>query len=41
MNALNIIRKQAQRKQALQQAQNIRAKTLCYRGNCYVKTLNI
>ena len=38
MNALALIRKQIARKEALQQAQKTNATTLCYRGNCYVKT---
>jgi hypothetical protein len=37
MNALELIRKQLTRKEALKEAQKTNAQTLCYRGQCYVK----
>ena len=37
MNALNIIRRQVKRQDAIKQAQKANATTLCYRGICYVK----
>ena len=37
MNALELIRRQLKREQALKAAQKSNATTLCYRGNCYVK----
>ena len=38
MNALELVRRQLLRQQALKEAQKTNATTLCYRGNCYVKT---
>ena len=37
MNALELVRRQLKRQQAVKQAQKVSATTLCYRGNCYVK----
>ena len=37
MNALELVRRQLKREQAIKQAQKTNATTLCYRGNCYVK----
>jgi hypothetical protein len=37
MNALELVRKQLIKKQAVKEAQKANATTLCYRGNCYVK----
>ena len=37
MNALELVRRQLKREQALKEAQKATATTLCYRGNCYVK----
>ena len=37
MNALELVRRQLKRQQALKEAQKATATTLCYRGNCYVK----
>ena len=37
MNALELVRRQLKRQEALKQAQKVSATTLCYRGNCYVK----
>lgn len=37
MNALELVRRQIQRTEAIKRAQKINARTLCYRGNCYVK----
>ena len=39
MNALNLIQRQQQKKQALRAAQAVAAKstTLCYRGICYTR----
>jgi hypothetical protein len=39
MNALELVRRQLLRQQALKEAQKATATTLCYRGNCYIKTL--
>ena len=38
MNALELVRRQLLRQQALKEAQKTTATTLCYRGNCYIKT---
>ena len=37
MNALELVRRQLLRQQALKEAQKATATTLCYRGNCYIK----
>ena len=37
MNALELVRRQIKRQEAIKQAQKVNATTLCYRGNCYVK----
>jgi len=37
MNALELVRRQLKRQQAIKEAQKAAATTLCYRGNCYVK----
>ena len=39
MNALELVRRQLKRQQALKEAQKASATTLCYRGNCYIKTI--
>ena len=39
MNALELVRRQLKREQAIKQAQKTNATTLCYRGNCYVKQI--
>ena len=38
MIPLELIRRQMLKQQALKEAQKSSATTLCYRGNCYVKT---
>jgi hypothetical protein len=37
MNILHLIQRKQQKKQALQAAQSITAKSLCYRGVCYTR----
>ena len=37
MNALELVRRQIKRQEAIKQAQKANATTLCYRGICYVK----